>query len=213
MNKTLLTKSGVVLALMLSASACGLAESAVESAAEEAIERGLESETDGDVEIDFDFDGDGGLVVETDEGTMTLDSETGELLFEGEDGTVSANEGGVVITENGDDGSETVIASTDLEATEPPDNWNHDVLPIYDGCDVVSTVTTPEGGVLGLSCSDDIDSIVSFYDDAFDGMDIFRQSSGSDTLFFVTIGDSTAQVAVTDEGDTRTLVLVNGLGD
>lgn len=63
----------------------GVAACSGENVAEEIAERAIERESGG--KADVELDGDGGITIESDEGTLTVDPETGEVIVEGQDGS------------------------------------------------------------------------------------------------------------------------------
>jgi hypothetical protein len=165
--------------LCLIASGCGAIS---EKIAEEGIERAIESESGENVELDFDRDG--GLSIETEDGSLSV-NEDGEFVVTDQNGSVftgSADGDGLTVTdENGNeiididaDGDSGVISIDGEEATyrvvtDVPEEWPGDVprpesltfetgsYANVDGETIITLVGMPSG---------DVGAFISTYGDA-----------------------------------------------
>ena len=128
----------VVVTVSLIMTGCG---SITEKIGEESLERAIESQSGEDIE--FDFDGDGGISIDTEEGSIRV-GEDGSFIVEGEDGELftgqSTDEG---FTVEGEDGE-----STFKTVSQIPEEWpSSQVLPPAGLADVTSTVVTGDGQI------------------------------------------------------------------
>lgn len=134
--------AAIACGLCLIATGCGAIG---EKIAEEGAERIIESESGENVELDFDRDG--GLSIETEEGSFSV-NEDGEFVVTGEDGSVftgTAGEDGLTVTD--ENGEEIVEIDADGETGSISVNGEESTYRIVTGVpdEWPSEVPRPEG--------------------------------------------------------------------
>jgi len=182
-NWTITKFVAVAAAAALTFTGCSL-----ESIAETAAEKALSAETGEDVNLDFDSST-GGFTIETDEGTMVLDAETGEFVITDANGdstfdaTFSADDGGINVESS--EGS----LSFDAESGEF-------VVTDENGEQVADGVVDADGETIQVSA------------EGADGEETFSLDTGADTaqdwpndVLAVYPGATVAESMVMDTGE------------
>lgn len=217
---------GSVAALAMLLAGCGeIAENLVEEGVEQAIE------ADSGEDVELDFNGDGGISIETEEGSMSID-EDGNFVIEGADGetvTGEANEDGFTVTD--EDGSSVididedngqVTAETDegsfTAGPGMPDDWPGSV-PQPSGLDDVNgssidadgQILITVGGTTSGDATDYFDDYTGTLEDAgfsrssYFEQDGFRQGlyDGSDFVVSVVSDPDASSILVTVSSDSN----------
>ena len=152
-NKRTIRVSRGLLVLVAGATvltACG-------DSSETGVEKLIEEQSGGDVDINTD---DGGIAIQTEDGSMTVD-EDGNFVVTDENGetiTGNADSGDGSMTVEGEDGSFSGGATTEL-----PDEWPSDV-PAPDGLTIASAFVVSDTGSDAISVSGTVDG-EDFLDD------------------------------------------------
>ena len=142
----------IVLAMVVTA--CG---NAVENLAEQAAEEALESEgVGGNVDIEMGEDGEGSIVVETEEGTQSVDFGSGELP---EELTIPVMDGYEVVGSSVASGDQVFVTAQLQYADTSVEELAAFYEDYFSGVDGVNTTQSESGGIQSFTWSTESEQV------------------------------------------------------